>query len=592
MRLPEVILSFTLIGSSLAMCVEEVLVDVVKWRHLQVLNIFHCLNHEQGINPTRLTHTLRDHHTSPVSFVYVPTFSEPKFVTSIESVLSVRVGLIVDMSCRGVESVLHVLAERRFFNGERYSWLLVGLRALEANRQALQNLSITVASNVLLVQPVGAEGECNFAILDAYGQWTMESWRLSLLQIASWSRNTGLEIWDRRTPYQRRLNLYGMPLGGVLEEVRCQNCLEGEQDYNNQQPLRILVDPLAIEQTDVERFDYVAAVGASQTILLFIHPDVDRTRHAFLRPFSLLLWTAIAVLFVLFALLLYKILTLEWSLDAETDHTNVRQKNENGIWILVLGIFCQQGFIERTEWHASRITLYSMLIFTVLIYQFYLTHIVSFLLVVPPKNINTLKQLVDNGFSVAVENAPDIVEFVNGTDDGYLITLCQRQQERDGHVYYNTDEGIALMKSGKNAFLCNSNRGYKLIKTLLSDEQRCALQEIPLLPKTLAYLAMQKGSPLKELFRITAHKITGNGVVQYERKVCSTKPPRCVENEVKMPKVNLDQVSSVLLMLFGAIIGSIVLLVLEIAVSKAQKRRLLPWPTGNVSVPVREHQSS
>uniref|UniRef100_A0A182N507 Ionotropic glutamate receptor C-terminal domain-containing protein n=1 Tax=Anopheles dirus TaxID=7168 RepID=A0A182N507_9DIPT len=154
----------------------------------------------------------------------------------------------------------------------------------------------------------------------------------------------------------------------------------------------------------------------------------------------------------------------------------------------------------------------------------------------------------------------------DATEDEHLATLLANQLANSGNVYYDAAEGIALMASGKYAFLCDAQRAYKVIQSLYTDEQRCALQEIPLMAKTSIHLALTKGSPAKELLRITLHRIIANSMVQYGRKQCYTDKPRCAENEVKMPEVNLDQVSSVLVMQLGAVIGSIAILLLELAV--------------------------
>ncbi|KFB40627.1 ionotropic glutamate receptor [Anopheles sinensis] len=116
------------------------------------------------------------------------------------------------MSCPGLESVLHTLSQHGLFNGDRYCWLLFGLDRLEDNRLLLQGLNFTVSTNAVLVQPIGAR---NYAVLDVSGRWAMDTWELSLVQVGSWSILAGLEVWDKRNAYQRRINLGGIRLKGV-----------------------------------------------------------------------------------------------------------------------------------------------------------------------------------------------------------------------------------------------------------------------------------------------------------------------------------------------------------------------------------------
>uniref|UniRef100_A0A182XV97 Uncharacterized protein n=1 Tax=Anopheles stephensi TaxID=30069 RepID=A0A182XV97_ANOST len=154
------------------------------------------------------------------------------------------------------------------------------------------------------------------------------------------------------------------------------------------------------------------------------------------------------------------------------------------------------------------------------------------------------------------------------TEDEFFLTLVQTQLARTGNVYYDVEEGFSLMEQGRSAFVCDAYRAYQQIQHHFTDEQRCALQEIPLTGKKPKHLALAKDHPLEEQFRVTVQKIIGTSIVQYERSLCYADKPRCAENEVKMPEVNLDQVSSVLTLLISTIVGSVAILLLEITVSK------------------------
>ncbi|XP_052902831.1 uncharacterized protein LOC128310267, partial [Anopheles moucheti] len=573
---------------------ERLVVDLVNWDHLRVVYVFHCYN-EQHDEYIHLLHSVRKNSAESMSFVNVASFSEQQFVISLEPV-HVRVGFMADMSCQDMNSVLAILAERGYLNGVRFRWFLYGLPAIEESRTFLRKLHIAAPANVLLLQPVGVDSS---AVLDVRGQWMESSGEVSFLQIGSWSVVTGLIMWDNRSTYERQLNLFGMQLSGISKTriIHGNRTLNDESQSNRAYGLRLwnllsmvhntsitealstnyedhladfIIEPVAINQEDVHKLDYTAAVQHIQIILLFLHPDVDRTRNSFLRPFCTVTWVAIGALFVGFTLLMYKTLMFE----QELERTKALRDRENGIMVLVLGILCQQGFIESCRTYASRLTLFSMLIFSVLIYQFYMTHIVSFLLVVPPKNIQTLEQLVANEFGVAMENVPEIVAFLNATEDEHLLTLVQMQLAKTGTVYYDLMEGFSsILDGGRNAFVCEANRAYQLIRHHFTDEQRCALQEIPLMDKKSTHLALRKDHPLKEQFRVTVQKIIATSTVQYERKRCYADKPRCAENEVKMPEVNLDQVSSVLVLLLGTIVGSIGVLLLEITVSKVLQGR-------------------
>uniref|UniRef100_A0A182X2Q2 Ionotropic glutamate receptor C-terminal domain-containing protein n=1 Tax=Anopheles quadriannulatus TaxID=34691 RepID=A0A182X2Q2_ANOQN len=491
----------------------------MKWQHLKVVYVFHCFHQQDEL--IHQLHSARKNHPASMSFLNVASFNGSKFEASLQSV-HVGVGLMADLNCGGLAGVLKALS-------------------------------------------------------------------LSFLQIGAWSTSAGLTMWDKRSVYERRQNLLGMQLTGIAKATIGASTVNGELqsgrayglrlwnalstmhnlsitenlvNEGNQQPFDLIINPVEIKQQDISKLHYTAAVHDTQTILLFLHPNVDWTRNLFLRPFTVLSWLGITALFLAFLLLMCCILHLD-RLEG--------QDRENGILVLVLGILCQQGFIETFHSYASRITVFAMILFSMLVYQFYLTYIVSFLLVVPPKSIHTLHQLVENGFAVALENVPKNVEYLNATDDEHLLALVQKQLTQADTLYYDMAEGLELILRGRVAFLCDAHRAYQMMQTHFTDEQRCALQEVVLISKKSTHLALAKDNPLRELFRITVHRIAGNGVMQYERSRCYADKPRCAENEVKMPEVNLDQVSSVMVLLLGAIVGSIAVLLLELTVSRV-------WP--------------
>ncbi|XP_049536618.1 glutamate receptor ionotropic, delta-2-like [Anopheles darlingi] len=298
---------------------------------------------------------------------------------------------------------------------------------------------------------------------------------------------------------------------------------------------------------NVSNFDYLAAAAAkSRTVVLFQHPEEASTRNTFLRPFSLALWLAIGAVFILVGLMIRKAQKLRGKKDPlfATE-------------LLMVGVFCQQGFVGNIDTVSVRIMLLSVLIFSALLYQFYMAHIVGYLLVVHPKQIKSFEQLLENAFDIILEDNDDVVAYKN--EISYNRPFDQM----------NITEGIFLIKSSRKALLCDDQRGYEEVNALFTDYDRCRLQEIALFPETPLHLALPKGSPYKDLFHVTLLKIIEHGVMQYERRRWFTDKPGCAINEVKMPELNLDQTASVFLLLLIGVIGSLVVLSLEILASTA-----------------------
>ncbi|XP_050083945.1 glutamate receptor ionotropic, delta-2-like [Anopheles aquasalis] len=389
-------------------------------------------------------------------------------------------------------------------------------------------------------------------------------------RIGMWNRATGFEIWDNRGRYQIRRNLDGIDLNGIrlkdeetqIEIMREPNEIIGRSMWSSFAQIHNLsistiapfeknvLGVIKANQENIQNFDYSAAAAEKlRSVVLFQHPEEASTRNTFLRPFSIALWLAIGAVFILVDMMIRK--AQEWR--------NTKQ-NPFPTELLMIGVFCQQGFAGNVDTVSVRIMLLSVLIFTALLYQFYMAHIVGYLLVMQPKQIKSFEQLLENAFDIILEDSDDI-EII------HKRTLDQM----------NVTRGISLIKSSRKALLCDEQRGYSAVNALFSDADRCKLQEISLFPEIPLHLALPKGSPYKDLFHVTLLKIIEHGVMQYERRRWLPDKPRCVVNEVKMPELNLDQTASVFLLLLVGIIGSMVVLLLEILVNRLTTRDK-QWP--------------
>ncbi|XP_058055875.1 ionotropic receptor 75a-like [Anopheles bellator] len=300
------------------------------------------------------------------------------------------------------------------------------------------------------------------------------------------------------------------------------------------------------------------------SVVLFLHPEDASKRNIFLRPFSLQLWLAVVGLCVATGLLIHKM--HDRPPGNRNRHNRSNEKyNISGLSLYVVEIFSQQGFTAPANSYGIRIMLQTIFVFAALLHQFYIAHMVGYLLVVPSKTVTTFRDLVKNEFTIVAENDDENLKYYYETDNEDLVRL----KIASGDAYCNLIEGISLIARNRTAFLCDAHRAYSWINRLFTDADRCRLQEIALVPQRSIYLALAKDSPFKEAFRITLLKITEHGLLQYQRKLWFAKKPECPENGVKMPEVNLDQASGAFwLLLFAGLAGTVFLL-LEIVIKRS-----------------------
>lgn len=148
----------------------------------------------------------------------------------------------------------------------------------------------------------------------------------------------------------------------------------------------------------------------SKMLLVFRHPKVTGNRNLFLRPFEVDAWMAVLGVIVLASIVLFGNFCAE---SYKEYYDKEVHDNRSLVFLTVFGILCQQGFSSKTMFHSTRITLISTLIFSVLLYQFYSTFIVGYLLIIPPKTMSTLQHLLDSNLKVIVEDLGYNIDFLN-----------------------------------------------------------------------------------------------------------------------------------------------------------------------------------
>lgn len=166
--------------------------------------------------------------------------------------------------------------------------------------------------------------------------------------------------------------------------------------------------PLALATERLGSFDQTIEIVTRRIMTLFRHPKLSGTRNIFLQPFQNWLWFGVlATLLVSAAVLLLAFY-------------NERHRGllENCHFILVtIGFFCQQGFSGSPSIYSSRIIMITMLLFCITVYQFYSCFIIGALLVLPPKNIHTLDQLLASNLKMSIEEVAYNRDYFNVSID-------------------------------------------------------------------------------------------------------------------------------------------------------------------------------
>lgn len=98
---------------------------------------------------------------------------------------------------------------------------------------------------------------------------------------------------------------------------------------------------------------------------------------------------------------------------------------------------------------SSHILLISVLVFSVLIFQFYSSFIVSSLLTESPKNIKTVEQLLNSPFEFGVDVTPYVLDIFQVTKEESTIKLYNKIMKNPEKVVMPMEAGLRLLKKGK-----------------------------------------------------------------------------------------------------------------------------------------------
>lgn len=123
------------------------------------------------------------------------------------------------------------------------------------------------------------------------------------------------------------------------------------------------------------------------------------------------------------------------------------------------------GYEGKVLFVSSRIMVTTMLIFSVLVFQFYSSFIVGSLLTEPPKNIKTVKQLLTSRFQFGVDNVAYVMDNFHFATEASTVELYKRLTSAPGKLLMPLQTGITLLKKG--GFVFNTDGLYEVSSNLL-----------------------------------------------------------------------------------------------------------------------------
>ncbi|XP_021710131.1 glutamate [NMDA] receptor subunit 1 [Aedes aegypti] len=596
--------------------------DFLRWQHLKFVTVFHCL--DQSDDVLNLYHKIGRSYSEKVHFEDISYFTEATW--NHKHVMRYdynNLGVSVDLDCPATEKLFEVVSNNEYFNASYY-WLMFANGSLEESACLLGKQNLNIDAKVTLVVDQRVQHNV-FDVYDVFSPAIKRGAALNTTLMGNWSHEGGFTITVNQTEYERRIDFAGISLktavltldqlhhATLMQLLTKQGTIRSyslhrlgyrflefllEKHNFSVQFIRIndwgftstdgyssfglvgqmgakkvdfLINSLAYQPERVGVMDYTITIGVSKMLIVFRHPQKNEGRYFFLKPFRAELWIAIIGLNVVATL----VVCMTYRSKSIKEYDDPRSNDDRRLaWLTVFGILFQQGTSSTVSFSSTRITLISTLVFSILISQFYSAYIVGYLLIVPPKTMNTVQHLIDSDFRVLVENLGYNIDFLNRTTDPVVLELYHRKILNGEDNFVNITQGLELVKRGGFAFQCDTAYAYPLMKESFTDKEVCDIQEIMYNRLRPLNLPLRKGSQFKQLFRITLRKVmeTGNGA--YQNKYFFSKKLICDKNYIKTVSVDLDHLLVLFGSLLGGMAGSFVIMLLEIGYVKVRKRKI------------------
>ncbi|XP_052565965.1 uncharacterized protein LOC120415367 [Culex pipiens pallens] len=156
------------------------------------------------------------------------------------------------------------------------------------------------------------------------------------------------------------------------------------------------------------------------------------------------------------------------------------------------------------------------------------------------------------------------VAILQRTNVDVVHELYERKVLSHEFGFTNISMGISLVKKGGYAFHCDNSYGNTFIMRTFSDHEICELQEMSLFPPRAVHLNVPKGSPLKEIFRVTLRRLLEIGLAEYYQRKLFMKRPPCLKQNTASVQVRLEDIEDLCILLAIGASVSIAILLIEI----------------------------
>ncbi|XP_048506765.1 ionotropic receptor 75a-like, partial [Athalia rosae] len=533
----------------------------------------------------------------------------PGFNFSLETVLRVAdscSGIFLDLNCGNSysEYILTECSKYGVFN-ESYNWLVFG-KDLEKSIRLIDDESFAVTTDFVIV----TSASNGYNLYDIYNHGKKYAGKLNVTRLAFWQENKGLNVSLVQEKYRRRANFHGMKLKVICvtpykpDNVSVNDYL---QDYTTRQldSMSKFTYAAVLHVADVFNFtmeivessfwDQIdsdgnhlgmvgmlhrgeADLGASPAVMSHERADLTkllfplwpfrscfmfrsittRVSDEFIRPFTLLSWMITGLMIIVYIIILgltFKIEVIEYRLDTW-----------NEAILAIIGVMCQQGSTFVPKCLSGRLAIMNVLIFSLLIYNYYSASLVSAQLNMPLDKMNdSLNQLADSKFEVAFEPITYVNHAFKALQSWDVKQFYKKRWEplSDKERFMPLEEGFERVAKGGFAYHTDPNTGYPYVERLFTDDMICELTEVHLYPPQKLAVWGKHNSPFSKIIQLGMTKLSSAGLLTRQVKRWAARKPVCFRENSVIQSVSVLSTGPMFLILCTGIVLASAICILE-----------------------------
>ncbi|XP_026740553.1 ionotropic receptor 75a-like isoform X2 [Trichoplusia ni] len=534
----NILLTFTIADVS-------IIIDLFKHKNIKNGIIFHC--HDQ--------HLMNNVHRILNDNDIFMTSAKTGFDTYKVTKSYPKVGVILNTACEGWTAVL----DSGKFPFQDY-FFLIFTEHLSHTTDILSDYPVEVDSDLIIAH--NALQLVNF--YEVYNTGFKFNGTFNVKHIGHWNSSLFLKASDRR-------NLQGVFVKTAVIILSSPKIVNQTIEQYMEKPIKS-----QIKVDTVHRMKYFIMMKFMRDMFnirhsfIFRHPKYPRGFYTiYTRPLSDVVWYCVIALLVVTALVLWGMLVVQNNTGDNED------SSLSFAGLVIWGAICQQAVTMNREATSTKLVIFLTFVYAVTLYQYYNATIVSSLLLEPPRDIRTLKDLLHSDLKAGSHDIVYDRDYFKRTTDPIAIKLYQKKMATSPrNNFFAPEEGIAMVKKGGFAFHIDTTVAFPIIKATFKEREICDTNLVQMYPLQRMGVVIRKNSPYKEHIAYGIRKIYEVGLPPRIQSEIDVPMPACAHTpDTSVFCVGIREFSTPILALIIGMVTSVMILIVEIAVSRVFSNR-------------------